>query len=147
MLNKRNNALTSYNPFGDMDEFERRFFSSPFGFWRNGDARDFRTDIKDEGDAYKLEADLPGFDKEDIHLDINGDILSISAQRHLEHEEKDKQGNFVCRERTYGLYRRQFDVSGIKAEEIKAKYDNGVLKLTLPKKTETTDTGHHLSIE
>ncbi len=144
---RRNNAMTTYNPFRDMDEFERRFFGNPFGFFRTGDLREFRTDIKDEGDAYVLEADLPGFAKEDIHLDVDGDVLTISAERHLEHEEKDKKGNFVCCERSYGAYSRQFDLSGIKAEDIKAKYDNGVLKLTLPKKTDRVENKRHLEIE
>lgn len=51
----------------------------------------FKTDITDEGDAYRLEADLPGFDKKDIHVDINGDRMTVSAQRHSDYEEKDKR--------------------------------------------------------
>ena len=88
---KRNNSL--YNPFRDMDEFEKKFFSSPFGFFDTNVLDEFKTDIKDEGDRYELEADLPGFDKKDIHLDINGDMLTVSAERHSEHEEKDKKNN------------------------------------------------------
>lgn len=90
---------------------------------------------------------LPGFDKKDIKLDINGDWLTINAERHSEHEEKDKKDKYICCERSYGSYSRRFNVSGVKTDEIKAKYDNGVLKLTLPKKGEELPESHHLEIE
>ena len=72
MLNRRNNhAMTTYDPFREMDNFERHFFEDPFGvFFSNDSQSAFKTDITDEGDAYRLEADLPGFDKKDIHVDI-----------------------------------------------------------------------------
>lgn len=94
-----------------------------------------------------MKADLPGFDKKDIKLDINGDWLTINAERHSEHEEKDKKDKYICCERSYGSYSRRFNVSGVKTDEIKAKYDNGVLKLTLPKKGEELPESHHLEIE
>ena len=146
-LSRRNNNKALYNPFKEMDEFEKRFFAEPFGFFTNGMLDEFKTDIKDEGDRFELEADLPGFDKKDIHLDIDGDCLKISAERHSEHEEKDKKGKYVRCERSYGSYAREFDLSNVKADEIKAKYENGVLKLTLPKKQQTISAPKHLEIE
>lgn len=142
---RKNNSL--YNPFREMDDFERKFFSNPFGFFDSVALDEFKTDIKDEGDRYELEADLPGFDKKDIKLDISGDVLTVSAERHSEHEEKDKKGKYVRCERSYGSYSRSFDLSGVKADEIKAKYENGVLKLTLPKKTQALPETKHLEIE
>lgn len=142
---RKNNSL--YNPFREMDELEKQFFGSPFEFFDNSAMDAFKTDIKDEGDHYELEADLPGFDKKDIKLDVNGDVLTVSAERHSEHEEKDKKGKYVRCERSYGSYSRQFDLSGVKADEIKAKYKDGVLKLTMPKKTETLPKAHRLEIE
>lgn len=136
-----------YNPFREMDELERSFFGNPFGFFGNDSLAEFKTDIKDEGDHYELEADLPGFDKKDIHLDVNGDVLTVSAERHSEHEEKDKKGKYVRCERSYGSYSRQFDLGGVKADEITAKYDNGVLHLTMPKKTEEIPQSRRLEIE
>ena len=130
-----------------MDELENRLFSNPFGFFDAASLDEFKTDIKDEGDHYELEADLPGFEKKDIKLDINGDVLTVNAERHSEHEEKDKKGKYVRCERSYGSYSRQFDLSGVDAEKITAKYENGVLKLTMPKKTETLTKSHHLEIE
>lgn len=142
---RKNNSL--YNPFREMDELENRLFSNPFGFFDAASLDEFKTDIKDEGDHYELEADLPGFEKKDIKLDVNGDVLTVNAERHSEHEEKDKKGKYVRCERSYGSYSRQFDLSGIEAEKITAKYENGVLKLTMPKKTETLPKSHHLEIE
>lgn len=142
---RKNNSL--YNPFRELDDFERNFFSSPFGFFGSGTLDEFKTDIKDEGDRYELEADLPGFDKKDIKLDINGDVLTVRAERHSEHEEKDKKGKYVRCERSYGAYSRDFDLSGVNSEGIRAKYENGVLKLTLPKKTQALPESKHLEIE
>lgn len=62
-------------------------------FFSNDSQSAFKTDITDEGDAYRLEADLPGFDKKDIHVDINGDRMTVSAQRHSDYEEKDKKAS------------------------------------------------------
>ena len=138
----------AYNPFREMEDFERKFFGEPFGaFFRNGDIAEFKTDITDEGDSFVLEADLPGFDKNDIHLDLSDNTLTINAERHSEHEQKDKKDKYVHIERSYGKYSRQFDVSGINTDAIKAKYENGVLKLTLPKKQKEVPESKHLEIE
>lgn len=143
----RRNTVSYYNPFREMEEFEKKFFSDPFFASGSDSLAEFKTDIKDDGDSYLLEADLPGFEKEDIKLDIDGDCLTISAERHSEHEEKDKKGKYVRCERSYGSYSRRFDVSGINTDEIKAKYDNGVLKLTMPKKEKVLPASRRLEIE
>ena len=109
---RKNNGVY-YNPFQTMDEFERNFFNPSFF---ETTLEQFKTDIKDDGDSYTLQADLPGFDKKDIHLDLNNDVLTISAERHSEHEDKDKKGKFVRCERSYGTYTRQFDVSNINTD-------------------------------
>ena len=110
-------------------------------------AAGFRTDISDQGDSYLLEADLPGFDKDSIHIDLSEDTLTISAERHSQHEEEDKKDSYVCCERSYGQYQRSFDVSGIDKDGIKAKYADGVLRLTLPKVPEVQPAVKRLEIE
>lgn len=149
-LSRRNNNrnLNSYNPFREMEELEKNFFENPFGaFFSNGDLAEFKTDVTDEGDHYLLEADLPGFDKKDIQLDISGDMLTVKAERHSKFEEKDKKDKIVRVERSYGSYSRQFDVSGINTDGINAKYENGVLQLKLPKKEIDKPESRHLEIE
>ena len=128
-----NNSVSNYSPFREMEELERNFFADPLGhFFRSSDLAEFKTDIQDKGDYYLLEADLPGFQKEDIHLDLNGDVLTINAERKSQH--KEEKGRYIRCERSYGQYARQFDMSAVDTQGIKAKYDNGVLTLTLPKK-------------
>lgn len=139
-----NNYMNSYNPFRAIDQFERNAFNSFFG---NQNLGEFKTDITDEGDHYLMEADLPGFDKKDIQLSVQGNMLTIRAERHSKVEEKDQENRVVRMERSYGAYSRQFDVSGVDAEHIGAKYENGVLKLTLPKKHQTLPESRNLAIE
>ena len=146
-LARRNNhhAVNVYNPFREMEDLERSFFGDPF--FESRDLAEFKTDVTDEGDHYLLEADLPGFDKKDIHLDISGDVLTIQAERHSKVEEKDKKDRVIRVERSYGSYSRQFDLSSVNTEQIKAKYDNGILTLTLPKKQATLPASRTLEIE
>ena len=149
-LTHRNNNhhISTYNPFRELEDFERSFFNSPFSsFFGTQDLAEFKTDVTDEGDHYLLEADLPGFEKKDIQLEISGDTLTVRAQRHSKLEEKDKKDKLIRIERSYGSYSRQFDISGVEAERIKARYDNGVLKLTLPKKQAELPEARHLEIE
>ena len=149
-LTHRNNNhhVNAYNPFRELEDFERNFFGNPFGsFFTSGDLAEFKTDVTDEGDHYLLEADLPGFEKKDIQLDINGDTLTVCAERHSKIEEKDKKEKVVRVERSYGSYSRSFNISGVDADQIKAKYENGVLKLTLPKRQVTLPEGRRLEIE
>ena len=127
----------------------RRTIMNPFTFFDNdfwGTAGEIKTDITDTGDAFKLEADLPGFKKEDIKIDLENDRLTISAERKDEHEEKGKNG-YIRRERSYGSFTRSFDVSGIDTEKITAAYDKGVLTLTLPKQTEEVPASRRIEIQ
>ena len=86
---RKNNQLNLWNPFSEMDEMERHFFDNDFFSSRS--LAEFKTDITDEGDHFELKTDLPGFQKEDIRLDLEGDTLTINAQRHSEHENRDKR--------------------------------------------------------
>ncbi len=135
---KRNNAAV-YDPFRLFDEMERNFF-------KGSSIGEFRADIRDTGDAYELEADLPGVKKEDIQVELDNNYLTISAERHVEKDEKDKKGNYVRRERSYGSYSRSFDVTGVQTDQITAEYTDGVLKLRLPKKQESLPTTRRLEI-
>lgn len=74
-------------------------------------------------------------------------ILTCHSERHSEVEKKDKEGNYIRCERSYGSFSRSFDVSAVKTDEIKAAYENGVLKLTMPKQEVTKPTARQLKIE
>ena len=136
----RSRGMDLYRPFRDLEDLERSFFSG-------NTPGLFKTDIRDSGDAYVLEADLPGMRKEDIHIDIDGDHLSISAQRTSHTEEKDSEGAYIRCERSYGAFSRSFDISGIRSEDISAAYDNGVLTLTMPKQAPAVPAARRLDIQ
>lgn len=119
---KRHDNFLNY-----MDALDKSFFGDVFEKSLNG----MRTDIRDEGDHYILEAELPGFEKEDIKLRIESGQLVVSAF-HKE-EKEDKKDKYLHKERYYGSYERRFDLEGINPDNIKAAYKNGVLELTLPK--------------
>lgn len=99
----------------------------------------FRTDIIDKEDRYVLQAELPGFSKEEININVEGDYLTISAEHKSEVEES--KDNYVRKERHYGSFSRSFDVSNIKVDEISAEYKDGVLELSLPKQSIEPDKG------
>lgn len=118
----------SYDLFNAFHDFENDFFTGTA-------LKGFKTDLRDEGDKYVMEAELPGFEKEDISLDITGNTLTLCAQHNDEKQDKENS-NYIYRERTYGSYQRSFDISAIEADKIEAEYKNGILYLTLPKKEE-----------
>lgn len=136
----KNHSVNCYDPFRDIEEIEKNFF-------REGGLAEFKTDIKDNGDSFLLEADLPGFKKEDIHLDLDDKYLTISAERHSEYEDKDKKDNYLRCERSYGSYSRSFNVTEIDTDAIEAKYDNGVLQLKLPKKAKDVPSARQIAIQ
>jgi HSP20 family protein len=114
------------------DTFDRMMDES---FW-GGMEKQFapcRTDIIDQGDKYLLKADMPGFRKEDIKINIQGDELCISAEHKEDSSEKDQKGNYIRRERRYDALSRCFSLDGIDANKISASYENGVLQVELPK--------------
>jgi HSP20 family protein len=105
------------------------FFSFP-----ERDIASFRTDIKEVEGGYELSAELPGFKKEDLKINIDGDLLTIEAERREESEEE-REG-YLRRERRYGSFKRSFGIEDIDHDKIDAEYTDGILKLTLPKKEE-----------
>ena len=126
--------------FDMFDNFERSFFGA------NNTASSFRTDIRDQGDKFLLEAELPGFQKEEISLELKDGILTIRAEHKESEEEQAKKGEYVRRERRYGSFARTFDVSGIDESGITAAYHNGILELTLPKQAPVVPQARQITI-
>lgn len=142
---RNNRSVMPYDPFREMENFARAFWGSPSPFGREEGMNLFDTDIRDQGDSYLLETDLPGFRKDDIHLDLNGDTLTLSAER--KNESESKEGNCIRTERSYGSFTRSFDVSEVDTGAISAKYEDGVLRLTLPKKDKALPESRRLLIQ
>ncbi len=138
-FNYGNRWFSAYDPFKEIEEMEKRYFGSS--------VTGFKTDIRETSDAYILEADLPGFSKDEIHAEIKQGYLTIHAEHNSTEENKDDQNNYIRRERSRCSYSRSFDLSGIRADEITASYKDGVLSLTLPKAETKKEEARKLTIE
>ncbi len=118
------------------DSFDHFFHDMFQDFWGNqelGSLAAFNTDVIDRGDHYELQAELPGFEKEDINIDLKNDMLTISASHKEESSENEKK-NYVRRERRYSSYSRSFHVEGLSPADIDASYNNGILEVRFPKR-------------
>ena len=137
--------MSTYLPtvFGEnlmdmFDDFDRDFFRG-FGrpehvLYGKNASRMMKTDVKETDEGYEVDVDLPGFKKDEIKLELNNGYLTISTEKSLEKKDE-KKGKVLRQERYSGTMQRSFYVGDSMTEEdIKAKYENGVLSLTLPKK-------------
>lgn len=124
------------NMFDDL--FNNSFFGSHNPLFGRNARNLMKTDIRetDDAKAYRLAVDLPGFKKDEISLDLRDGYLTISAEKGLDKDEKDeesKKGRVLRQERYTGSCSRSFYVGDVKPEEIKAKYESGVLTVLVPK--------------
>ncbi|RTL54940.1 MAG: Hsp20 family protein [Rhodocyclaceae bacterium] len=124
--------LIRKDPF---DDLFRGFFVRPVEFNEPKDVPSIKVDVKEQGEQYVVHAELPGVKKEDIHVHIDGAVVSISAE--LKQEKEEKEGERVLRrERTFGKSSRSFQLGqDIDESKAVARFTDGVLELTLPKKT------------
>ena len=127
--------LTRFTPFEDFfKDFGRGFFVRPFNYPAETEI-DMKIDVREAEKEFSVFADIPGVKKEDITVDIDGDTVSLRAEVKQEKEEK-KGEKIVYSERTYGMVSRSFTLPvEVDDKAVKAEYKDGVLKLTLPKKT------------
>ena len=108
-----------------------------------------KTDIREKDDSYELDVDLPGFKKDEIKVQLKDGYLTLSAAKGLDKDQQDKQGNYIRRERYAGTMSRSFFVGeDVAQEDIHAKYEDGILRLSVPKKApkKIENTGY-ISIE
>ena len=108
-----------------------------------------KTDIRETDGSYELDVDLPGFKKDEIQVQLKDGYLTLSASKGLDKDEQDKKGNYIRRERYSGSCSRSFYVgNGVKNEDVHAKFENGVLRLSVPKKAaEEIEADKYVSIE
>lgn len=107
-----------------------------------------KTDVRELDHAYELDMELPGFKKEDIRIDLKDGYLTVSASRNVDNSEKDDNGKYIRQERYVGTTNRSFYVGDIKPDDIGAKYEDGVLRLTVPKEQpKAVPSGTTIAIE
>lgn len=120
----RNNFFDDFNDFMDFPTVTRKSTGTLM-----------KSDVKDAGDHFELDMDLPGFKKEDVKLQLKDGVLKVSATTKTVNEEKDENGKYIRRERFQGTCERSFYVGeNLTEEDIKAKFSDGVLSVNVPKK-------------
>ena len=113
------------------NDFFRPFFADNFGMMAT--QRPMKVDVRDEGDHYELEADMPGMKKDNLKVEVNDGVLTISAEYNESNDQKTDEDKYIYRERRFGSMSRSFNVEGIREADITAEFKDGVLKLNLPK--------------
>ena len=104
--------------------------------------------IYENDGAYHLEMDVPGFDKKDVQIEVDdNDYLTITAEKNTEDSEEDADKNYIRKERNYGKYQRAFYVGGIDKDNIQANFENGILKISMPKKEEEKSSKKTIEIK
>jgi HSP20 family protein len=127
--------VTRWDPFEDnLDELFKGFFLRPMRLEQSQEPMRIKMDVKEDDKAYQVHAEIPGVKKEDIQVSIDGNQVAISAE--VKRQKEEKQGEKALRtERYYGKVYRAFSLAqDVDQEQAQARYENGVLQLTLPKR-------------
>ena len=107
-----------------------------------------KTDVRELDHSYEVDIDLPGFQKDEVNLELRDGYLTVSASKGLNKEQKDEEGRYIRQERYSGACSRSFYVGDVKPEEVHAKYEDGILKLSVPKVEEqAVDNPNRIAIE
>ena len=137
------NEISRRNDYDFFEEAMHDFFPAFYGGKHS--QKYMRTDIKEDENAYVMEVELPGMDKNDIHFDLKDGYLNISLNKG-EKNDGGKKDNYIHRERSFSCSRSYY-VGDIRKEDIKAKYENGILNVTIPKETEKKAEESRILIE
>ena len=137
-LVKRNNEGNSLDFFDDAFNslFKPMFYEEKFNT--------MKTDIKERENSYVMDVEIPGFDKKDVNISLKDGYLTITAEK--KEEDNGKKENYVRRERSTSLSRSYY-VGDVAKESVKAKYENGVLSIEIPKEQEKKELTHNIEIE
>ena len=129
--------------------FDRDFWGKKNPLYGKNAKNMMKTDIREHDNGYEVDIDLPGFKKDEINLELENGYLTVSAAKGLDKDEKDKEGKYIRRERYAGAMQRSFYVGDtLTQEDIKAKYDNGILSISIPKKdAQAVETKKTIAIE
>ena len=129
--------------------FDRDFWGRKNPLYGKNANKIMKTDIREHDGGYELDVDLPGFKKDEINVELENGYLTISAAKGLDKDEQDKKGKYIRRERYAGAMQRSFYVGDeVTQEDIKAKFEDGILRLSIPKKdAQTVETKKTIAIE
>ncbi|MDY2910911.1 MAG: Hsp20/alpha crystallin family protein [Agathobacter sp.] len=128
-------SIFGENLFDDI--FDGDFFRPAAGSNRysNANTAVMKTDVRENQDSFDIDIDLPGYKKDDVKAELKDGYMTITAEKNDSNEEKDNKGNYIRRERFYGTCSRSFYVGDdVTEEDIKAKFEDGILKINVPKR-------------
>ena len=133
----------------DWFDFDRDFWGRKNPLYGKNAKNIMKTDIREHDEGYELDIDLPGFKKDEINIELENGYLTISAAKGLDKDEQDKKGKYIRKERYAGAMQRSFYVGdAVTEEDIKAKFEDGILKLSIPKKdAKAVETKKTIAIE
>ena len=132
-----------------MNDMDRDFWNVSYPVFGHRADRMMRTDVREHDNGYELDVELPGFKKEELKLSLKDGYLTIHAEKTLDKDEKEKKSGKLLRQERYGgTLERTFYIGDVYSEsDIKAQYENGVLKITLPQKDQKkVDTNKYIAI-
>ena len=139
------------NLFDDLfnDTFERSLWNTDKTLYGKNAGRIMKTDVHETEDSYELDVDLPGFKKEEINVELHDGYLTISATKSLDKDGTDQKARRVIRQERYsGTSQRTFYVGDVKPDEVKCKYESGVLSVEVPKRdAKRVNSPHTIMIE
>lgn len=147
-MNDKRNALDMFRS-NAWNLFEQGLFSDypEEPLWNALGFGGMKADVREKEDAYIIDAEMPGMDKDDVVIDITDRTLTISVKMDEQSEQKDEEGRYLRRERRQGAFRRSFSLENVKADEIKAEMKNGVLSIYCPKKAKTMPNSRRIDID
>ena len=133
----------------DWFDFVRDFWGRKNPLYGKNAKNIMKTDIREHDTGYELDVDLPGFKKDEINIELENGYLTISAAKGLDKDEQDKKGKYIRKERYAGAMQRSFYVGdAVTEEDVKAKFEDGILKLSIPKKdAKEVETKKTIAIE
>ena len=142
-------SIFGENLFDDFfDDFDKEFFGHRSPLYGKRAKNLMKTDVKEAKDCYKVSIDLPGFKKDEVHVELRDGYLTVSASKGLDKDEEDQEGRYIRQERYAGACSRSFYVGDVHPEDVQCKYEFGVLHLRIPKADAALpETPHRIAIE
>ena len=144
-------SIFGENLFDEMFDFpwDNEFYSKRNPVFGKHEKNLMKTDVKETEAGYELDVDLPGFKKDEINVQLQNGYLTISAAKSVDKDQKDEKGTYIRRERYAGSCSRSFYVGeGVSQEEVRAKYEDGILRLSVPKKDQKQiEQSNYIAIE
>lgn len=143
--NRKNSEILRRGDVMDLRSFVSDFFNDPFFAGFMSAAHPIKADIRETDKEYIIDAEMPGVKKEDIKLELRDGTLTLAVENTQQTDEE--RENYIRKERRMSSFSRSFYVDNVKNEDVAARYDNGILTITLPKQEGAKENSHRIDIQ